>query len=788
MTNINFPISPNVNDEYTFNGKTWMWNGTGWVILDTTNQDADTIIIPDGLGTPTYDDLQDFLNMTRSAGTMTGGEITAHDAGNDALLNISEHEGYIFTNTTLGSTLIPFKKAAQDGVSPTGITDGAVNYVYIDYDGGSLTYKATVTRADINNYSMFQIGRIWIDGNDIEIQPTGHFLYNKDRRTHDRLISRYGNMDRVSGSVLSKHATALRLTCSAGSWYVANYPFGTDAADTFYVYYKSGSAVWNKSAEMTLFSDIFNGAAAKTYETYQNGTALTALTNYGVFWVFQCPEGELYIVLGTANYPNVGAAQAATVPAALPPYLVNWGRLIGRVICIKSGVALYTVESVWATTFTLSAAVDHASLYNLAMADSGHPAATAAINGYATAAQITKLDGIEAGAEVNNISDANATALTDSGETALHSHAGGGGGDKYAMEFRLTLETNVPVSLTDQLAKTQLYITPYRGNQIGLSDNAGAWTTYTSAEFSISLAGLGTQHAFTNDPAAGSNIELDMNDTSGFLVGEIVKVSSSAGSENATITVVHDDTHITVDTLALNHTTTTPLVIGRLLYNVFVYDDEDMPTAELEAWTNNTTPATAVILQDGVKVKSGDITRRFIGAISTTLTIGQCEDSLGNRLVSNYYNRVRRPFGIREAGNTNSWPYNGTSLVWRPANNDVANRVNLVVGVAEDEISARVVGIASHSVAASYAIFGIGINSTTSNSSGSIIGGVTYLGAGAAGTIFPTYGSVEFIPSVGFTYLQWVESSQSDGTGTFYGWPAQPNDLRQSGISGSLMA
>ena len=33
MTNINFPISPNVNDEYTFNGKTWMWNGTGWVIL-----------------------------------------------------------------------------------------------------------------------------------------------------------------------------------------------------------------------------------------------------------------------------------------------------------------------------------------------------------------------------------------------------------------------------------------------------------------------------------------------------------------------------------------------------------------------------------------------------------------------------------------------------------------------------------------------------------------------------------------------------------------------------------
>jgi len=37
----------------------------------------------------------------------------------------------------------------------------------------------------------------------------------------------------------------------------------------------------------------------------------------------------------------------------------------------------------------------------------------------------TKLDGIETGAEVNNISDANATDLTDGGATTLHTHAGG---------------------------------------------------------------------------------------------------------------------------------------------------------------------------------------------------------------------------------------------------------------------------------------------------------------------------------------------------------------------------
>lgn len=51
-----------------------------------------------------------------------------------------------------------------------------------------------------------------------------------------------------------------------------------------------------------------------------------------------------------------------------------------------------------------------------------HSAATVSANGFMTTAQVTKLNGIEAGAEVNNISDVNAADLTDGGETTLHSH------------------------------------------------------------------------------------------------------------------------------------------------------------------------------------------------------------------------------------------------------------------------------------------------------------------------------------------------------------------------------
>ncbi len=44
-----------------------------------------------------------------------------------------------------------------------------------------------------------------------------------------------------------------------------------------------------------------------------------------------------------------------------------------------------------------------------------------------SSAEKTKLAGIETGAEVNNISDANATDLTDGGETTLHTHPSSGG-------------------------------------------------------------------------------------------------------------------------------------------------------------------------------------------------------------------------------------------------------------------------------------------------------------------------------------------------------------------------
>jgi len=79
-----------------------------------------------------------------------------------------------------------------------------------------------------------------------------------------------------------------------------------------------------------------------------------------------------------------------------------------------------------------------------------------------------------------------------------------------AMDFRLSLESGVPVSTTDQTAKTTLYLTPYCGNRIGLY-NGSKWVLRETAELSISLAGLTSglvYDVFVYDNAGTPTLEL----------------------------------------------------------------------------------------------------------------------------------------------------------------------------------------------------------------------------------------------------------------------------------------
>jgi hypothetical protein len=65
-----------------------------------------------------------------------------------------------------------------------------------------------------------------------------------------------------------------------------------------------------------------------------------------------------------------------------------------------------------------------------------------------------KLAGIEAGAQVNNISNANATDLTDGGSTTLHTHAGSSGAGELLMQDGVS---SPPVPLETEAGTDWLY-------------------------------------------------------------------------------------------------------------------------------------------------------------------------------------------------------------------------------------------------------------------------------------------------------------------------------------------
>lgn len=74
-------------------------------------------------------------------------------------------------------------------------------------------------------------------------------------------------------------------------------------------------------------------------------------------------------------------------------------------------------------------------------------------------------------------------------------------------------------------------------------------------------------------------------------------------------------------------------------YDVFAYLSSGALACEVLAWTNDTTRATAITIQDGRYCKSGDKTRLYLGTFYTTATT-TTEDSAGKRYLWNAYNRA----------------------------------------------------------------------------------------------------------------------------------------------------
>jgi hypothetical protein len=207
-------------------------------------------------------------------------------------------------------------------------------------------------------------------------------------------------------------------------------------------------------------------------------------------------------------------------------------------------------------------------------------------------------------------------------------------------------------------------------------------------------------------------------------------------------------------------------------HDIFLDYNGGSPALAILAWTNDTTRATALALQDSILIKTGDTQQRYLGTVYLDGS-KQCADSYAKRWCWNYYNRVTRP--MRVIDSTDAWTY--TSAAWRQANASAANQVDIVCGVAQDGIEVSVFAHCNNSSGNVQMSVSVGENSTSSTATGALIGRLDNTNTSS---VEPVQTTLRALPAAGRNYYVWLEYSQAAGTTTWYGDNGATNI--QSGI------
>ncbi len=114
-------------------------------------------------------------------------------------------------------------------------------------------------------------------------------------------------------------------------------------------------------------------------------------------------------------------------------------------------------------------------------------------------------------------------------------------------------------------------------------------------------------------------------------------------------------------------------------YDVFAYLSSGVLALETLIWTDGTTRATGLTRTDGLWTKTGDKTRLYLGTARASAA-NTYSDALLKRFLWNCYNR--RPRKLKVVETADSWSY--TTASFRSWNNSTANRVEVLIGLADE--------------------------------------------------------------------------------------------------------
>jgi hypothetical protein len=216
------------------------------------------------------------------------------------------------------------------------------------------------------------------------------------------------------------------------------------------------------------------------------------------------------------------------------------------------------------------------------------------------------------------------------------------------------------------------------------------------------------------------------------------------------------------------------------MYDAFIDYNGGTPALAVTAWTNDTTRATALAVQNGVLVQTGNLDWRYVGSFRTTGVSGQTEDSKVKRYLWNYYHRIPRT--LYRHDNTNSWTY--TTGTIRQANGSTANQVEAVIGVAEAQLSLKLLGISRNGTLNVNRRIGIGVGTTTAFTATDVVSGpdVSSLPANVQNRQMVFLNSY---PPIGWQYYSWNEWSTASGSCIWWGDDGDPG-YKEAGLSGEV--
>jgi len=310
------------------------------------------------IGTATYDDVQDFINLM-SSGRSTGGAITDNEDGS---ITVAAGTGYIHSEDIEDySTLYAFDWAENDSVE---LTNNSANYIYIDYNDGTPQILATDDRDTIRITDQFILGRVYREDTTLNIlESTGFKISNYLRKEHERLIA-VRKFERASGSVISEIGTR-NIAITAGVWYLGHNKTAVGAKDTSdadkFTYWYILNGAWTAVTDQTqIDNQQYNDVSTPDSEV------LADLSNnkYGVNWVYLDYEGNLHVVYGQDDY-TLTAANSATTPASLPDKLDAFGAIVGKIIIEEDAATFESVETAYEQFFPVATAAQHNELGGL---------------------------------------------------------------------------------------------------------------------------------------------------------------------------------------------------------------------------------------------------------------------------------------------------------------------------------------------------------------------------------------------------------------------------------------